>query len=216
MGGKPRAATNGRILLALPKGRLLGEVTEIFGRAGYDLSAVHARSRKLWADCGPFRVVTLRGSDVATYVAYGIADAGVVGSDVLAESGVDLYEPLDLGLGRCRMVVAEYRGRPVELGSELHLRVATKYPGVARRHYQALGVPAEIVKLAGAIELGPVLGLAEQIVDLVETGETLRQNGLIEVETIMEVSARLVVNPASFRLRAGDLGQLIDRLAAAL
>lgn len=215
MGGKPRIGAAPRpLLLALPKGRLAAEVIERFTAAGYDLGPLARPTRKLWVDCGSLRVLSLRGRDVATYVAHGIADAGVVGSDVLAETSPDLYEPLDLGLGRCRLVVAEARARPVDLRSQLHLRVATKYPEIARRYYQRLGVPAEIVKLAGGIELGPVLGLAEQIVDLVQSGETLRQNGLVEVETIMPVSARLVVNPAAFRLRGEELGAMIDRLAA--
>jgi ATP phosphoribosyltransferase len=224
MGFKPRArpgdsgagASNGSrpLLLALPKGRLARQVARIFEAAGYDLGALATPTRKLWVDCGRFRVLTLRGRDVATYVSHGIADAGVVGSDVLAETGPDLYEPLDLGVGKCRLVVAEHGARPVDLRSQAHLRVATKYPEVARRHYQRRGVPVEIVKLAGALELGPLLGLAEQIVDLVETGETLRQNGLVEVETLMDVSARLVVNRAAFRLRGDELGELIDRLAA--
>jgi ATP phosphoribosyltransferase len=209
MGGKPRARP---IHLALPKGRLAGDVIELFAAAGYDLSGLGRATRKLWVDCGAFRVLTLRGRDIAAYVAHGVADVGVVGSDVLAESAPDLYEPLDLGVGRCRLVVAELRTRPVEPGARAHLRVATKYPELARRHYQRRGVPAEIVKLNGAIELGPVLGLAEQIVDLVQTGETLAQNGLVEVETIAEVSARLVINRASFRLRGGELG--VERLAA--
>ena len=211
MGGKPRPRP---IHLALPKGRLSGEVVELFAEAGYDLSALDQDTRKLWIDCGSFRVLTLRGSDVATYVSHGIADVGVVGSDVLGESRPDLYEPLDLGVGRCRLVVAEARAHPVDLRSQMHLRVATKYPEMARRHYQQRGLPVEIVKLAGAIELGPVLGLAEQIVDLVQSGETLRQNGLVEVETIAEVSARLVINRASFRLRGRELDELVDRLGA--
>jgi len=210
MGGKPRARP---IHLALPKGRLASDVIELFAKAGYDLSALEDAKRRLWVDCGRFRVLTLRGLDVAAYVAHGVADVGVVGSDVLAESRPDLYELLDLGVGRCRLVVAELASRKGEQRGQRHLRVATKYPELARRHYQNRSVPAEIVKLAGAIELGPVLGLADEIVDLVQTGETLEQNGLIEVETIAEVSARLVMNRASFRLRGGELGELVDRLA---
>jgi ATP phosphoribosyltransferase len=209
MGGKPRSRP---IHLALPKGRLAADVIALFDAAGYDLGALGRATRKLWVDCGQFRVLTLRGRDIAAYVAHGVADVGVVGSDVLAESRPDLYEPLDLGVGRCRLVVAEARSRPVQNGSQAHLRVATKYPELARRHYQKRGVP-EIVTLHGAIELGPVLGLAEQIVDLVQTGETLEQNGLVEVETIAEVSARLVINRASFRLRGRELGELVERLA---
>ena len=203
-------------MLALPKGRLAGQVASLFSRAGYDLSNIENKGRRLWVDCDPFRVLTLRGADVATYVAHGIADVGIVGSDVLRERSPDLYEPLDLQLGVCRLAVAEAGDRPIDLGSQLHLRVATKYPSLARAYYEGLGIPVEIITLAGAIELAPLLGLTDQIVDLVETGETLRQNGLVEVTTILEVSARLVVNRAAFRLRGVEIGDLITRLDATI
>ena len=219
MGGKARAkpqAVAKRIVLALPKGRLSESVAKLFAEAGHDLSGLERKGRRLWADCGPFRVLVLRGADVATYVSHGIADVGVVGSDVLSESKPDVYQPLDLDLGKCRLAIAEAKARPVDLRSQVHLRVATKYPVLAREHFRNRGMPVEIVKLAGAVELAPLLGLADQIVDLVETGTTLRENGLVEVETILAISARLVVNRASFRLRGAEIGELIDRLGAAL
>lgn len=154
----------------------------------------------------------LRSSDVPTYVDYGAADLGIAGRDVLDEQGRDLYEPLDLGIGRCRLAVAEPVHAPVDERSHMHLRVATKYPVLTSRYFREKGVTAEIIKLGGSVELGPLTGLAHRIVDLVETGETLRQNGLREVETILEVSSRLVVNPASLKLR----GALISRLIADL
>lgn len=202
-------------MVAVPKGRILEETVELFGRAGIDLSPVLGRSRKLVHDCGDVRVLILRSADVPTYVEYGAADCGIAGRDVLDEQPHALYEPLDLGIGRCRMAIAEPVAAPVDARSHMHLRVATKYPNITRRHLQAEGITAEIIKLSGSVELGPILGLAHQIVDLVETGETLRQNGLHEVETIMEVTSRLVVNPARLKLRGAALSELIDRLERA-
>lgn len=206
-GGRP-------ITLALPKGRILDQSVELFRRAGYRLSGLKD-SRRLVHDLGPLRVLVIRAADVPTYVEYGAADVGVAGRDVLEEEARDLYEPIDLGIGACRMVVCEPAERPVDLTSHAHLRVATKYPNITRRYLEERGLAAEIIKLGGSIELGPLTGLADRIVDLVETGETLRQNGLVEVETILEVTSRLVVNRASLKLRGPALGTLIDRLAGA-
>jgi ATP phosphoribosyltransferase len=201
------------IKLALPKGRILDEAAKIFARAGYDLSPVFGDTRKLVLDCGPLRVLVLRNSDIATYVAYGAADLGVAGSDVLDEEGRELYEPLDLGIGRCRMIVAQRADARVD--PQAHLRIATKYPKTTRGYLARQGITAEVIKLAGAIELGPLTGLCERIVDITQTGETLRQNGLVEVDTIGEVSSRLVVNPA--RLKLDDrIAGVIDALERAL
>jgi ATP phosphoribosyltransferase len=222
MGGLPRARLTtapdpGRpIVVALPKGRVLAQAIELFRRAGYDLSSVEQETRRLVHDCGPIRALVLRAGDVPTYVEYGAADIGVAGRDVLEEEERDLYEPLDLGIGACRMVLAEPADRPVDLASHMHLRVATKYPTVTRRYLEERGVAADIIKLSGSVELGPLTGLADRIVDLVETGETMRQNGLVEVETILEVTSRLVVSPASLKLRGAQVAGLIDRLAAAV
>lgn len=223
MGGLPRrpakpaatpVAVERPIVIALPKGRVLGAAIGLFGQAGYDLRGVQEETRRLVHDCGPFRVLVVRAADVPTYVEYGAADVGVAGRDVLEEEERDLYEPLDLGIGPCRLVVAEPAARPVDLASHMHLRVATKYPTVTRRFLEQRGVAAEIIKLSGSVELGPLTGLADRIVDLVETGETMRQNGLVEVETILEVTSRLVVNPASLKLRGAVVASLVDRLAA--
>jgi ATP phosphoribosyltransferase len=222
MGGLPRARMTaapdpGRpIVVALPKGRVLGQAIALFRRAGYELGAVEEETRRLVHECGPLRALVLRSGDVPTYVEYGAADIGVAGRDVLEEEERDLYEPLDLGIGPCRMVLAEPAARPVDLASHMHLRVATKYPTVTRRYLEERGVAAEIIKLSGSVELGALTGLADRIVDLVETGETLRQNGLVEVETILQVTSRLVVNPASLKLRGALVAGLIDRLAAAV
>ncbi len=221
------------IILAVPKGRILEEAAAVFGRAGYDLSPVLGDSRRLVHDCGPLRVLVLRSSDVATYVGHGAADVGVAGSDVLDEDGRDLFEPLDLAIGRCRMIVAE-RAEPLQAApaaphgrradhwdqeadrAQAHLRVATKYPRTTRAYLQRKGITAEVIKLSGAIELGPLTGLCDRIVDITQTGETLRQNGLIEIDTVAQVSSRLVVNPARLKLDGDRLGALIEALEAAV
>jgi ATP phosphoribosyltransferase len=199
------------IVLAMPKGRILDEASEVFARAGYDLASLKSSSRKLIHDCGPLRVLVLRSSDIATYVAHGAA-----GSDVLDEEARELYEPLDLGIGRCRMIVAERADARVDERAQAHIRVATKYPKTTRAYLQLRGLTAEVIKLSGAIELGPLTGLCERIVDITQTGETLKQNGLIEVDTVAEVSSRLVVNPARLKLDGDRLGALIDALERAV
>jgi len=204
------------IILALPKGRILDESAKVFARAGHDLSPLFADSRKLVFECGPLRVLVLRNSDIATYVAHGAADVGVVGSDVLAEEGRELFEPLDLGIGRCRMIVAERADARVDDRALAHLRVATKYPRTTKAYLQKKGITAEVIKLSGAIELGPLTGLCDRIVDITQTGETLRQNGLVEIDTVAEVSSRLVVNPARLKLDGERLGALIDALERAV
>jgi ATP phosphoribosyltransferase len=204
------------VILALPKGRILQEAAAVFARAGYDLSPVFADSRRLVHDCGALRVLVLRSSDVATYVAHGAADAGIAGSDVLDEEARELYEPLDLGIGRCRMIVAERADARVDERAQAHIRVATKYPRTTRAYLVRRGLTAEVIKLSGAIELGPLTGLCERIIDITQTGETLRQNGLVEVDTVAEVSSRLVVNPARLKLDGDRLGHMIDALERAV
>lgn len=204
------------IIFALPKGRILDETAKLFAKAGYDLSPVFGDHRKLVVECGPLRVLILRNSDIPTYVALGAADIGVAGSDVLDEAGRELYEPLDLGIGRCRMIVAERADRRVDDRSLSHLRIATKYPRITRRYLQSRGITAEVIELSGAIELGPLTGLCDRIVDITQTGETLRQNGLVEIDTICEVSSRLVVNPARLKLDGDRIGALVDRIGSLL
>ena len=204
------------LILALPKGRILDESAAVFARAGYDLAPVFGDSRKLVFECGALRVLVLRSSDIATYVAHGAADVGVAGSDVLDEEARELYEPLDLGIGRCRMIVAERADSPIDDRSHSHLRVATKYPRTTRAYLQRKGITAEVIKLSGAIELGPLTGLCDRIVDITQTGETLRQNGLVEIDRVAEVSTRLVVNPARLKLDGDRIGALIDALERAV
>ena len=200
------------LVLAMPKGRVHQEAVALFRRAGYDLSASLDESRKLVHDCRHLRVLVVKPSDVPTYVEYGAADLGVAGRDVLDEDGRDLYEPLDLKIGACRLAVAEPVDRPVDERGQIHLRIATKYPACTRRYLQARGLTAEVIKLYGSVELGPLTGLADRIVDLVSSGETLRQNGLREVATILQVTSFLVVNRASLKLRGKEIDTVVQRL----
>ncbi len=208
----------GFLTLALPKGRILTDTLDLLEACGVACRHVLDDSRRLVFDVPGFRFLVVRGQDVATYVEHGAADLGVVGKDVLLEQEPEVYEPLDLGFGYCRLVVAEPAGgsQGRDGGEWSRLRVATKYPRLAEAHYRARGVQAEIIKLYGSIELAPLVGLSEQIVDLVSSGETLRQNGLVEVETLLESTCRLVVNRASMKTRTGPIAELVRSLQARL
>lgn len=199
------------LVAALPTGRLLRAVRGVLRRAGLPLPEDGA-DRRLRLREGGLEALFARDRDVPTYVEHGVAAIGVVGRDVLEEQPAHIYEPLDLGVGRCRMVVARRAGRPLP---EPPFRIASKYPRVAARHFSGRGIPVELIRLAGAVELAPVLDLADAIVDLVETGATLRDNGLVEEETLFESTARVVVNRAAFRLRVSALRPLLRRLEAA-
>lgn len=211
-------ATPRLLTLALPRGRILDEVLPLFRRAGVDLYAAEksraGRRLIIPIEEAGLRVLIVRDTDVPAYVEGGAADLGIAGRDVLEEQGRDLYEPIDLGIGRCRMVVAEPEGRKVDESAQVHLRYATKFPEITRRHLQSRGTVAEIIKLYGSIEIAPLVGLADRIVDLVSSGETLRQHHLREVETIMEVSARLCVGRAAAKLYGDRIDPLIARLRA--
>jgi len=208
------------ISIALPKGRILQQALPLLARAGIDLEGVVANAGRRLLLPTPLggQVLLVKPVDVPTYVEHGIADLGIAGLDTLAEEDRDLYEPVDLGIGRCRMVIAEPVDRPTDrapLRSGAALRVATKYPQIALRHYRARGIQAKVITLVGSVELGAVTGLADQIVDLVESGETLRQNHLREVETILNVTSRLIVHPASLKLKRARIEALIEALRAA-
>jgi ATP phosphoribosyltransferase len=205
------------ITIAIAKGRMQDDALALLARAGVRLSAEELNSRKLALtdESGQYRFLFVKPADVPVYVEHGIADCGVVGRDVLLESEADLLLPLDLGIARCRMVVAatdpEVLTRAVGM-----LRVATKYEQIAASHFGSRGMPVEIIKLSGSVELAPALGLADLIVDLVETGRTLRENGLTVVEEITQSTGRLVVNRASYQLKAEAVAELVTALRAAL
>ena len=207
-----------RLTLALPKGRILQQTLELLARCGVPCGEAADDSRRLVLDVPGYRSLVVRSQDVATYVEHGAADLGVVGKDVLLEQQPEVYEPLDLGFGYCRLVVAEPAGAREDGGTagSSRVRVATKYPRLAEAHYRGKGVQAEVIKLYGSIELAPLVGLSEQIVDLVSSGETLRQNGLVEVETILESTSRLIVNRASMKTRTEPIAGLVRALRACL
>jgi ATP phosphoribosyltransferase len=208
------------ITIALPKGRILEDALALLKTIGFDCQALLASSRKLIL---PFpehhvRFLLLRGADIPTYVEYGAADMGMVGKDVLLEQQKDIYEPLDLKFGFCRLVVAQPREprRSITAFNWSNVKVATKYPRLTEEHFNRKGVQVELIYLGGAIELAPLVGLSDLIVDLVQTGRTLRDNGLIEVEEIMQSTARLVVNRASQKTKYEPIMQLIGSLRTCL
>jgi ATP phosphoribosyltransferase len=201
------------LTFAVPKGRILEEALPVMARAGViPEAAFHDKKNRALSfatERADMRLIRVRAFDVATFVAHGAAQAGIVGSDVVEEFAyADLYAPVDLDIGHCRLSVARPKDAPQETGGHVsHLRVATKYPNITRRHFESLGIQAECVKLNGAMELAPSLGLSGQIVDLVSTGKTLQENGLVETSIILPVSARLIVNRAALKTdpRVGEL-----------
>ena len=207
---------NNEITFALPKGRIMQDSMELFGQVGITCPEMAENNRKLVfenRDQG-YRFMAVRATDVPTYVEYGCADIGVVGKDTLLEQEKDLYELLDLKFGYCRLVVAE----PKELKEQddpanwSNIRVATKYPNVTEKYFASRGIQVELIKLYGSIELAPLVGLSERIVDLVSTGATLRDNGMVEVETIAEVTTRLIVNRASLKTKHRQITKIIEDL----
>lgn len=205
-----------RLTIALPKGRIQHDTLELLENMGISCPEMKGESRKLIYDLPDkkMRFMVVRATDVPTYVEYGAADLGVVGKDVIMEQGRQVYEPLDLKIGYCRMVVAE----PKELSEKdnpsewTYVRIATKFPNITSSYFSKKGVQVELIKLYGSIELAPLVGLSERIVDLVSTGETMLQNGLVEVEEIMEITSRLIVNRASLKTKYTRINDFINRL----
>ena len=209
------------IKIALSKGRILDESLPLLARAGITPTEDPATSRKLVLDTSDpgVQIVVIRAADVPTYVQFGATDLGVAGKDVLMEyDGDDLYELLDLRIANCRLSVAE----PAALAQTddprkwTRLRVATKYPAITRRHFAAKGIQTDIIKLYGSMELAPLVGLSDRIVDLVSSGQTLKANGLVEVERIMDVSAWLIANRAAMKLNNARVKELVGRLKRAV
>lgn len=211
-----------KIVMAVPKGRILEELLPLFARVGFTPEAAFfdesSRALQFSTNIPELSLIRVRSFDVATFVAFGAAQIGVAGSDVLMEFNYpDIYAPLDLGIGKCRISVAEPRALaenddPTRWS---HVRVATKYPNITRKHFAARGVQAECIKLNGAMELAPSLGLCRRIVDLVSSGGTLVANGLVEVEPIADVSSRLIVNRTALKTRTQEMNQLIGAFKAA-
>jgi ATP phosphoribosyltransferase len=211
------------IVLALPKGRIQRELVPLLRRVGIEpepaFADENARQLRFATNRPELEIIRVRSFDVATFVAFGAAQLGVAGNDVLLEFDYpELYAPVDLGIGRCRLAVAAPRGfsERDDPARWSHIRVATKYPEVTRRHFAARGVQAECIKLNGAMELAPGLGLCRRIVDLVSTGATLAANDLAEIEQIAEVTSRLVVNRAALKTRPEEVGLWVERFQAAV
>jgi ATP phosphoribosyltransferase len=202
-----------KLTIALTKGRILKETLPLLARAGIEPLEDVSSSRKLVFDTShsSVRLVIIRGTDVPTYVRHGAADMGVVGKDILLEHGAQgLYEPLDLGIARCRLMTA---GRVGWQNTGARIRVATKFVNIARRHFARQGVHADVIKLYGAMELAPIMNLADLIVDIVDTGNTLRANGMEPLEEIAAISSRVVVNKAAMRSRYTIIQRVLDDLA---
>jgi ATP phosphoribosyltransferase len=201
------------LTIAVPKGRVQKALSALFAQAGIDALALDGDDRRLVRDSadGAMRFLLLKPDDVPTYVEFGAADIGISGRDVLLERRYDLYQPLDLGIGRCRMVVAAPIERPALPDVP---RVATKYPRIASDHFASHGRQVEVIFVQGSLELAPLVGLADLIVDVVETGTTLRENKLEVLEDVTSISSVLVANRAAYKLRSAEIGPLIDRIAA--
>ncbi len=210
------------IVLAVPKGRILKELRPLLDRIGIKPSAAfddeNSRDLRFVTNVPGFEIIRVRSFDVPTFVAFGAAQLGVAGNDVLMEFDYpEIYAPLDLKIGRCRISVAELAdfSKTDDPSRWSHVRVATKYPELTRRHFAERGVQAECIKLNGAMELAPSLGLCQRIVDLVSSGATLRANGLVEVEHIADVTSRLIVNRAALKTRSDEVGYWVERFREA-
>lgn len=203
------------ITIALPKGKLFKPSAEILSKIGWSAEGLSEKSRKLVIanDELKLKFIITKTADVPTYVEYGAADIGIIGKDVIAESGKDVYELLDLGFGRCHvmMAVPKERRRPT-LADYANTRVVTKFPRIAEEFFTRQGMQMEYIKLHGSIELGPLIGLSESIVDIVETGTTLRENNLEEIVSIMDATARLIVNRVSFKLKFDRISPMVEAL----
>ncbi len=207
------------LTIALPKGKLFSLSAELLAKIGYTAEGLSDKSRKLIItnEGKKLRFIVSKTADVPTYVEYGAADIGVIGKDVLLESGKDVYELLDLGFGKCHLMMAvpkaDKRDRLVDYD---HTRVATKFPHIAEQFFNRHGMQMEYIELHGSIELGPIVGLSESIVDIVETGTTLKENDLEEIEHVMDASARLIANRVSFKLKFDRIYQLVVELKKVL
>lgn len=198
--------------IALPKGRLGDKVYELFASIGYDCSEIYSDNRKLVFEneANGVRYLLVKPSDVAIYIAHGAADIGVVGKDILEEGNFDIYELLDLNLGKCNMCVAAPNDYTEDF--DRPLRVATKFVNIAKNYYISLNREIEIIKLNGSIEIAPILGLSDVIVDIVESGKTLKENNLRVYEQIMPISARLIANKSSYKFKGNDIDALMEKL----
>ena len=203
------------LTIALPKGKLFGLSTELLKKIGVTAEGLHEKSRKLIITNEEARLkfIITKTADVPTYVEYGAADLGIIGKDVIAESEKDVYELLDLGFGKCRLMMAVPKDKKrARLEDYSHTQVATKFPKTAEKFFAGRGMQMEYIKLNGSIELGPIVGLSESIVDIVETGTTLRENNLEEIVTITDLTARLIANRVSYKLKFDRINSMVNDL----
>jgi ATP phosphoribosyltransferase len=200
------------LTIAMPKGRIFEEAAQLLVKAGYRIPPDLEDSRKLIIDVPDenMRFILAKPMDVTTYVEHGVADVGIAGKDVMLEEERDVYEVLDLKISDCYLAVAGLPGTEMK---DVAPKIATKYPSIASSYYREQGEQVEIVKLNGSIELAPLIGLSDRIVDIVSTGRTLKENGLVEFERIVDITSRLIVNPVSYRLKDKQIDELVDRLA---
>ncbi|AGX06186.1 MULTISPECIES: ATP phosphoribosyltransferase [Bacillaceae] len=200
------------LTIAMPKGRIFEEAAELLRQAGFDLPPEFDDSRKLIIDVEEerFQFILAKPMDVPTYVEHGVADLGIAGKDVMLEEERDIYELLDLKISACYLAVA---GIPGTKMNEVAPKVATKYPNVAAAYFREQGEQVEIIKLNGSIELAPLIGLSDRIVDIVSTGRTLKENGLVEYEQIVGITSRLIVNPVSYRIKDKRISEIVDKLS---
>jgi len=202
-----------KITVALPKGRLFDQTVSLFKKAGILESIVRPESRKLIVESENFRFLLVRAKDVPVYVEEGVADIGVAGDDILLEKNPDVYKPVDLKIGACRIVVAGLpESKEFYYSNPSHIKVATKYPVIAEEFFKEKGINTTIIELYGSIELAPILGLADVIVDIVETGTTLRENGLVVIDDIRPSSAKLIINRISFKINNHQMKHIISKL----
>ena len=203
------------IRIALTKGRLEKRAVELFEAIGFDCSQLHNKGRRLILPMEGHEVVLAKGADVLTYIVHGACDVGIVGKDTIVEHGGSFYEMLDLGIGKCKFALAGPRG--VDFYAGHHERViASKYPNVAKAFFEQKGMDVKVIKIEGSVELAPLLDFAHGVVDIVETGSTLKENGLAVLEEIMPVSARVIVNRASMKLRREEIEQLLHDIELAV
>ncbi|MRX72341.1 ATP phosphoribosyltransferase [Bacillus lacus] len=205
--------SNQSLTIAMPKGRIFEEAADLLRKAGYKLPQEFDESRKLILEVPEenLRFILAKPTDVTTYVEHGVADAGIAGKDVMLEEERDVYEVLDLKISACYLAVA---GLPGTGMNEVAPKVATKYPNIASSYFREQGEQVEIIKLNGSIELAPLIGLADRIVDIVSTGQTLKENGLAEFQHICDITSRLIVNPVSYRMKDQRLDDLVNRLSS--
>ena len=203
------------IRIALTKGRIEENGLRIIEKCGYDVSSVKEKGRKLIFTCGNLEIVLAKAADVITYVEHGVCDMGIVGRDTIMEYGGNFYELLDLGFGKCKFAIAGIKEKDFYEGYG-HKTVATKYPNIMKKYFADKGIECEIVKIEGSVELAPILGLADAIGDIVETGNTLRENGLEVFELVTDISARCIANTAAMKLKNEEINEFVNKIAEAI